>query len=173
MGSRPSFPEIPLGRRADDRRPPKSRAGRSSARPSKGSPDDSLEGDILEVTLVDVHSLALAATRAAAAACTGAVAAALAARAPAAEELDVVRGDVHLAPLGAVLGLPGAVLEASLYQDGVALLLVVGDGLAELAPGGDVEEVDLFVLGADPVDGDAEVADRDTALRKAEFGVPR
>jgi hypothetical protein len=43
-------------------------------------------------------------------------------------------------------------LKASLDQDGVSLLLVIGDRLAELAPGGDVEEIHLLALGAHPVD---------------------
>src|SRR5215207_6157265 len=60
---------------------------------------------------------------------------------PASEELDVVRDDVYLAPLGAVLALPAAVLQPPLDEDGVALLLVVGYRLAKLAPRADVEDV--------------------------------
>src|SRR5829696_2220329 len=72
--------------------------------------------------------------------------------ATAAEELHIVGYHVHLAPLGTVLGLPGPILQPTLHQDGVALLLVIGYGLAELPPGGDVEEIDLLALGAHPVD---------------------
>ena len=82
------------------------------------------------------------------------------------EELDIVGDYVDLGALGAVLGLPGTVLELAFYEDRIALLLVVGDGLAKLSPGGDVEEVDLFTLGAHPVYRDAEPADRYAVVRK-------
>ena len=51
----------------------------------------------------------------------------------------------HLAPhsSASVLGLPAAVLQPPLDEDGVALLLVVGYRLPELAPRAYVEEVDL------------------------------
>src|SRR5215208_2004478 len=90
-------------------------------------------------------------------------------RAP--EELDVVGDDVHLAPPGAVLGLPGPVLQPTLHQDRVALLLVVGHCLAELAPRTDVEEVYLLVPGANPVYGDPERAYRHARLGEAQLGV--
>jgi hypothetical protein len=50
-----------LGRRTDDRRPQKEGPDARTPGPSKCSAEGSLEGDILEVALVDVHVLALAA----------------------------------------------------------------------------------------------------------------
>lgn len=62
------------------------------------------------------------------------------------EKLDVVGDHVYLAPLGAILGLPGTKLETALYKDGVPLRLVVGNGFPKLPPGRDIEEIHLFVL---------------------------
>src|SRR5215208_6402810 len=89
----------------------------------------------------------------------------------ASQELDVVCDHIHLASLGAVLGFPGPVLQASLDQDGVALLLVVGHCLAELAPRTNVEEVHLLVPGANPVYCDPERAYRHARLGEAQLGV--
>src|SRR5215204_3517397 len=89
----------------------------------------------------------------------------------ASQELDVVGDHVNLGALGAVLGLPGPVLQPTLHQDRVALLLVVGHCLAELAPRTDVEEVHLLVPGANPVYGDTERAYRHARLGEAHLGV--
>src|SRR5215207_10361293 len=93
--------------------------------------------------------------------------------ATAAEELHIVGYHVHLAPLGAVLGLPGPILQPTLDQDGVALLLVVGHCLAELAPRTDVEEVHLLVPGPDPVDRQPEGADGYAVVGEAHFRISR
>src|SRR5829696_5329534 len=133
-----------------------------------------LEWNVVEVLFVEFHVVAARAGAGAATLLTAAWGSALTvAVAGAAEELDIVGDHVHLAPLRAVLGLPGTVLKASFYQDRVALLLVVGDGLAQLAPGGDVEKVDLLGLGAPAVHGQTERAHRDAAVREPEFGIPR
>jgi hypothetical protein len=76
--------------------------------------------------------------------------------APAAEELDVVGDDVDFRALGTVLGFPCTVLQAPFEEDGIPLLLVVGDGLAQLTPGGDVEKVYLFAARPHPVDREPE-----------------
>src|SRR5919112_727985 len=89
------------------------------------------------------------------------------------EELDVVGNHVDGASLGTVLGLPGTVLQAAFDEDGVALLLVVGDGLAELAPGGDVEEVDFLAARPHPVDREPERAYGYAVVGKTQFGIPR
>src|SRR5215210_1343291 len=93
--------------------------------------------------------------------------------APAAEELHVVGDHVHLAPLGSVLGLPGPILQSPLDQDGVALLLVVGDSLAELAPGRDVEEVHLLAPGAHPIYREPERTDRHPVVGGPQLGISR
>src|SRR5215203_291051 len=94
---------------------------------------------------------------------------------PASEEPDVVRDDVDLgAPSSAsVLSLPGAVLQTPFEEDGIALLLVVGDGLPELAPRADVEEVHLFVPGAHPVNREPERADGYPVVGEPEFRISR
>src|SRR5215203_3446465 len=89
----------------------------------------------------------------------------------ASEELDVVRDDVYLAPLGAVLGLPAAVLQPPLDEDGVALLLVVGYRLPELAPRADVEEVDLVGFRADAVYRQSEARYEHAFFGEPEFWV--
>jgi hypothetical protein len=92
---------------------------------------------------------------------------------PASEERDVVREDVDLgAPSSAsVLSLPGAVLQSHFEEDGIALLLVVGDGLPELAPRADVEEVDLVGFRADAVDRQSEARYGHAFFGEPEFGV--
>ena len=106
---------------------------------------------ILEVGFIDLHFFAPAAASTAAAGLSAPAGNGAVFRVgPAAEELHPISDHVDGAPLGAVLGLPGTVLQATFDEYGVALLLVVGDGLAELSPGRDVEEVDLFVLATTP-----------------------
>src|SRR5687767_8123070 len=129
--------------------------------------------NIFKVFFINIHFFASAAASAAAAglsapARNGAVFRVC----PAAEELHPIGDHVDGAPLGAVLGLPGTVLQATFDEYGVALLLVVCDGLAELSPGGDVEEVDLFVLGVHPIHSHSEPAYRRAALREPQFGIP-
>src|ERR671920_358244 len=130
---------------------------------------------IFKVFFIDIHLFALAAASAAAAGLSTSAAgrSSVVRVAPAAEELDVVGDDIDLAPLGAVLGLPGTVLQAPFEEDGVALLLVVGDGLAELAPGGDVEEVDFLAARPHPVDREPERAYGYAVVGKTQFGIPR
>src|ERR687894_998497 len=111
--------------------------------------------DILEVFFIDIHLIAVAAAGALACRCAG-----LWGIAWPAEELHVVGDHIHLGALGSVLCLPGAVLQPPLDQDGVALLLVVGYGLAELTPRTNVEEVHLFALGTHAVDRESERTDR-------------
>src|SRR5215207_4255600 len=128
---------------------------------------------ILEVFFIDIHLFAPAATPTAAA-CLSATAAgggAVVRVTWPAEELHVVGDHVDLAPLGAVLGLPGTVLQAPFEEYGVALLLVVGDGLAELAPGGDVEEVDLLAARPHPVDRQPERADGYAVVGETQFWI--
>src|ERR671916_1713376 len=132
------------------------------------------EWNVLEVFFIDIHLVALAAPATAAiAASAGGGSAVVGGVAGPTEELDVVRDDIDGAPLRAVLGLPGAVLQPALDEDRVALLLVVGDGLPELAPGGDVEEVHLLVLGAHAVDREAEATDRHAVVGEPELGISR
>src|SRR5215212_1683503 len=134
-----------------------------------------LEGDIFKVFFIYVYLVAVAALAppsAPSAPSTGGRAAVVGV-AGAPEELDIVCDDVHLAPLGAVLRLPGAVLEAALDEDGIALFLVVGDGLPEFAPGADVEEVNFLVPGAHPVDREPEGADRYPVIGEPELGISR
>src|SRR5688572_1350876 len=69
------------------------------------------------------------------------------------------------------LGVRTSRFEPLSRPSGPSLLLVVGDGLAELAPRTDVEEVCLLVSGAHPVYGDAERAYRHARLGEAQFGV--
>src|ERR671911_2743753 len=123
---------------------------------------------ILEVFFIDIPLFALTTppTAAAGLSASAAGSGAVVRVASAAEKLHVVSNDVDSAPLGAVLGLPGTVLQASLDEDRIALLLVVGDGLAELAPGGDVEEVYLVVLREHPIHRQPEPAHRRAALRE-------
>src|SRR5215218_5875811 len=129
---------------------------------------------VLEVSFIYIHLFApaAAATASTAGLCASAGRGAVVRVAGPAEELHVVGDHVHGAPLGTVLGLPGAVLQAPLDEDGVTLLLVVGDGLTELAPGGDVEEVDLLAARPHPVDGDPEGADGYTVVGKTQLRVP-
>src|SRR5215211_3428816 len=127
--------------------------------------------DILEVFFIDVHFVAVATPAALALPAGGR--ASLLGVAGSAEELHVVGDDVHLGALGAVLSLPGTVLQASLDEYGVALLLVVGDGLAELAPRTYVEEVHLLVSGAHPVDREPERTHRYPVAREPEFRISR
>src|SRR6185436_21109587 len=61
------------------------------------------------------------------------------ARGTAADELDVLGRHADLAHLLAVLGLPAVLLEAALDHDLTALLHVLGDGLAGLPPGDEVD----------------------------------
>src|SRR5215210_8919163 len=128
---------------------------------------------VLEVFFVDIHLFALAASTTAASRLSTSAAgrSAVVRVGPAAEELDVVCNHVHLGALGAVLGLPGAVLQASLDEDGIALLLVVGDSLAELAPGGDVEEVHLLAARPHPVYRQPERADGYAVVGETQFWI--
>ena len=97
---------------------------------------------VLEVGFIDLHLFAPASAPPSAAGLSAPAGRSAVVRvAGPAEKLDIIRHDVDLATLGAVLGLPGTVLQTPFDEDGVALLLVVGDRLAELASGGDVEEV--------------------------------
>src|SRR3712207_6939106 len=52
-------------------------------------------------------------------------------------------------------------------HDALPIFLVVGDGLAELPPGTDVEEVHLFVPGAHPVDRQPEGDRKSTRLNSS------
>jgi hypothetical protein len=83
-----------------------------------------------------------------------------------AEELHVVGDHVDGAPLGAVLGLPGTVLQATFDKYGVPLLGVVRNTLAEIPPRGDVKEVYLIVLREHPIHRQPESAHRRAALRE-------
>src|ERR687897_2951835 len=125
-----------------------------------------LEWYIFEVFFIDVHLFALAAPPTSTASLSTAGSGAVFCVGSAAEELHVVGDDVDCAPLGAVLGFPGTVLQASFDKYGIALLLVVCNTLAELAPGGDVEEVYFVVLGEHPIDRQSEPAHRRAALRE-------
>src|SRR5215212_1552330 len=120
---------------------------------------------VFEVGFIDIHLFAPAATSTAAglsaSAGTGAVGVA-----PAAEELDVVGDHVDGAPLGAVLGLPGSVLQATFHKYGVPLVSVVRNTLAEIPPRGDVEKVYLIVLREHPIHSQSEPAHRRAALRE-------
>src|SRR5215217_1295874 len=130
--------------------------------------------NILEVFFIDIHLFAPAAASTSAA-CLSALTSgggAVVRVAGSAEELHVVGDDVHLAPLGAVLGLPGTVLPAPFEKDGVALLLVVGDGLAELAPRAYVEEIDLLAARPHPVDREPERADGYAVVGETQFWIP-
>src|SRR3712207_2678506 len=104
-----------------------------------------LEGNVVEIFFVQVHVVAVATADTA-----GLYFALRVAVAWSAQELYVVGDDVDRAPLRAVLGLPGAILELALDQDRVALFGVVRHALSEVSPGGDVEEVDLFILRENP-----------------------
>src|SRR5215210_6087538 len=129
---------------------------------------------VFEVCFIDIHLFAPAAatTTSTAGLSASAGRSAVVRVAGPAGELHPVSDHVHCAPLGTVLGLPGAVLQAPLDEDRVALLLVVGDSLTELAPGGDVEEVDLLAARPHPVDGDPEGADGYTVVGKTQLRVP-
>src|ERR671913_903923 len=129
---------------------------------------------ILEVFFIDIHFFTPAAAPASAAGLSALTSGggAFVRISGSAEELHPIGDHVDGAPLGAVLGLPGTVLQATFDEYGVALLLVVGDGLAELSPGRDVEEVDLFVLGVHPIHCHSEPAYRGAALREPQLGVP-
>src|SRR5918994_1596222 len=133
-----------------------------------------LEWYVFEVGFIDVpfSPPAAAATASTAGLCASAGRGAVVRVSRPAEELHVVGDHVHGAPLGTVLGLPGAVLQASFHEDGVALLLVVGDGLTELAPGGDVEEVDLLAARPHPVDREPERADGYAVVGETQFWIP-
>jgi hypothetical protein len=140
-----------------------------------GVPINTSERDIIKILFVQVYVFTggLAGSGAAALASAGGCAAfASSVVAAAAKELDVVSHYIDLGAFGAVLGLPSSVLQLALDEDRVALLLVIGDGLAKFPPGCDVEKVHLFTLGAYPVHRDTELADRDTVVREPEFGVP-
>jgi hypothetical protein len=83
--------------------------------------------------------------------------------------------DVDLRALRAVVGLPAALVDAAGDDDPVALLEAGGGVLAELGPGDDVDEADVFlpfvVDHVAAVDGDAEVGDRPPAGGEAKLGV--
>src|SRR3712207_5990242 len=127
--------------------------------------------DIFEVFFVDIYLFAVAALATPALSTGGC--AGLLGIAGSAQELHVVGDHVHLGALGAVLGFPGAVLEATFDQDGVTLLLIVGNGLAELAPRTDVEEIHLFTLGTHPVDREPERTDWYPVVCEPQLGIPR
>ena len=84
----------------------------------------------------------------------------------AADELEVVDDDGELGALAAaLLVFPGVVLDAALYEDGLALGEVLVDDLAGAAEGGAVDEQDLFavlaLLGLElTVTGQPELGDR-------------
>jgi hypothetical protein len=130
----------------------------------------SLEGDIFKILFVKVHVVSGGIPATTLPPASGR--ATFATFAAPSEELDVVGHDVYLAALGAVLGLPGTVLKAAFDEDRVALLLIVGDGLAQLPPSRDVEEVHLFVFGAHPVYREPKLADRDSVIREPQLWVP-
>jgi hypothetical protein len=128
--------------------------------------------NVVEILFIKAHVILGAGTGAAALASTGGCAYFASFAATATQELDVIGDYIYLGTFGAVLCLPGTVLQLALDEDRFAFLFVVSDGLAELPPGGDVEEVYLFALGAHPVYRDAELANRDAVVRKPELGVP-
>jgi len=121
--------------------------------------------NIFEVGFIDIHFFAPAATSTAAGLSASAGSGAVGV-APAAEELDVVGDHVDGAPLGAVLGLPGTVLQATFDEYGVPLVGVVRNTLAEIPPRGDVKKVYLIVLREDPIHSQSEPANRRAALRE-------
>src|SRR5512135_2453573 len=92
-----------------------------------------------------------------------------------AEELDVVRHDLDLAPLYAV-GLPAPLPEAPLDQDGTALGKVLGAILARLPEHRDVEEGDLFldlvVCLVAAIHRDAETGHGNSGREKARLRIP-
>src|SRR5215210_3849269 len=128
---------------------------------------------VFEVCFIDIHLFAPAAatTTSTAGLSASAGRSAVVRVAGPAEKLHVVGDHVHCAPLGTVLGLPGAVLQAPLDEDRVALLLVVGDSLAELAPGGDVEEVHLLAARPHPVYRQPERADGYAVVGETQFWI--
>src|SRR5688572_27919492 len=125
------------------------------------------EGYILEVFFINIRLYAPAAPASAAglSALTSGGGAVVRVSGPA-EELHVVGDHVDGAPLGAVLGLPGTVLQATFDKYGIPLLGVVRNTLAEIPPRGDVEEVYLIVLGEHPIHRQPEPAHRRAALRE-------
>ena len=131
-----------------------------------------LEWYVFEVFFIDLDLFAPASAAAALGLPASAAGSGAVVHVTPAEELHPVGHHVNRAALGAVLGLPGTVLQASLDEDGVTLLLVVGDGLAEFAPGGDVDEVDLLAARPHPVYGDPEGADGDAVVGKTQLRVP-
>src|SRR5918995_1388866 len=128
---------------------------------------------VLEVFFIDIHVFAPAAAPASAAGLSTSAAGrcSVVRVAPAAEELHIVSDHVDGTPLGAVLGLPGTVLQATFDKYGVALLGVVRNALAELPPRGDVEEVYLIVLGEHPIYRQSEPAHRRAALREPQLRI--
>src|SRR5690606_34919158 len=94
---------------------------------------------------------------------------------PAQRGADLVGHDLDLRALVAVLGLPGALLEAAGDDDAVTL----GDGLrhvvGEVAPADDVEEggllLPLVVLHVAPVHGHAQLGEGGTAREVAQLGI--
>ena len=85
-----------------------------------------------------------------------------------AQELDRVGNDIDGLPLGAVLGLPLAPVEAPLDRDGPALGQVLGAVLALRAEDGDVEIVGLV----DPLAGLPSLRRLLTATRRLQTEVP-
>src|SRR5207237_7528421 len=93
--------------------------------------------------------------------------------------LDAVGDDLDRLPLGAVLGLPFAPVEAAVDREGAALGEVLRAALPLVAPDRDVEVVRLvaplargLVLLA-RVHGDAELADGGAARRVPQLGILR
>src|SRR5512139_4199889 len=92
-----------------------------------------------------------------------------------AEELDVVRHHLDLAPFHAV-GLPTALPQTPLDQDGPPLGKVLGAILARLPEHRDVEEgdllLDLVVRLVAAIHRDAEAGDGHPGREKARLGIP-
>src|ERR671913_438934 len=131
-----------------------------------------LEWYVFEVGFIDLNLFAPAASAAPGLPASTAGGGAVFEFAGPSQELDVVGHHVYGAPLGAVLGLPGTVLQAAFDEYGISLLLVVRDALAEVPPRGDVEEIYLVVLREHPIHRQSEPAHRRAALRKPQLGIP-